>query len=192
MLLFPLSLQTYIISPVRIELTGDIAMNSLLFGLNHLGIGGVFLYALNTVFAAVLFLVALAARDGLTVSGGKAEADLAFFVGVDLKLRVLFLFEALFGLIFDISDRSVLLYALDAVLDARQSVVDFAADSDYLAVARLEAVGEARFGLVDNKFTHNKQSFRCDRPRQNTALTYYNRNIPKSQQKIRFYFDPSR
>lgn len=138
-------------------------------GFDDLSVGSVLSDAFDAVFAAVLLDIALACSDYLAVAGFEAEAELASLVLIDLEFRVGLGLEALNGLVLDISDRSVLCNACNAVLDACEGVVDLAADSDDLAVSGFKAESEASLGSFDYKFAHNIHTFHVFREQANCS-----------------------
>lgn len=126
------------------------------FGLYYGSVGSIFPHACNALFAAIFFDIALTDGNDLAVSCFEAESEFAGFILVYLKLRISFLGEALYGLVLEISDGSVFRNACDAVSDACKGVVDLAACGDDFAVTGFKSEGIACFGIIDNKFSHDK------------------------------------
>ena len=117
--------------------------------------GGVFAYALDAVFAALLGLVAFAGGDDLAVGGLEVEAELAGPVDVHFKFRALFGGEAFGGLVFQRGDGGVPAHAVDGVLAGSGGGLDLGGGED-LPVAGLEDEHAAGIDLLDDECAHGK------------------------------------
>ena len=105
-------------------------MANILLFLNGLSVGSVLSYALNAVLTACLGLVSLGSSDDLTVASLEAEAVFARFVGVHFELGAGCSNCGINGLILEVCNRSVLLYALDALEAACFCIVNLGSSDD--------------------------------------------------------------
>ena len=129
----------------------------LCFDFDDGGFGRVLLDALDALQAACLRLVAFAGHDDLAVLCLETEAEFAGLVLVDFKLRMLFDFDGLDGLILDFAE-AALSDALDAVQAGLFGGVDLA-DCDDLAVACFQIELDTGFDFFDFKFAHDHIPF---------------------------------
>ena len=139
---------------ISFEIQGFFPQKKALLCFRYRSVRSILLNACDTVHAACLRLITFARSDDLAVGSFQAETEFTLLIVVNLKLRMLSLFEAFYGLILDVSGNGILTNALDTVLAGLLAGIYFACCNNF-TIAGLQIELDTAGNRLDNKFTHN-------------------------------------